>query len=165
MLNVIASSYLSKAAREFLSLSVYCLIFLSFYWGSLSLALAQDQASHQLTIMLPRLLSLRISDTTFDPEFLLVATNNAPLVSTQGLGIRTNGQWSLSASFSPCTASDNLSLRAAHGNEVPLRSYSRVIMTGSATTGWLLLPIESQLGLFSTPSPCQGQLLYTLTQP
>jgi hypothetical protein len=133
----------------------------------LGCAFAQDQASHSVTVALPRLLSVRINDTELlQAPLLITNTTRETPDTTQQLSIRTNGVWTLSASFTSCQPNDlaRVSLRAGQLGEVQsLRTYPRVILTGAATGGWKGVPLEG----FLEPSvnSCQGKLLYTLTQP
>lgn len=133
----------------------------------LSCAFAQNQASHSVTVALPRLLSVRLSDIQLNQSSLFVVNETRePLTVTQQLGIRTNSVWLLSASFTSCQQNDltRLSLRAGELGELrSLRTYPRAILTGAATKGWQFIPLDSFLE--PSASPCQGHLLYTLTQP
>lgn len=133
----------------------------------LSCSFAQNQASHSVTIALPRLLSVRLENTQLlQPSLLIMDTARVPLTTTQQLGIRTNGVWTLSASFTSCQHdhSARASLRAGELNEKhSLRTYPRVILTGTATQGWEAVPLEGSLE--PSVNSCQGELVYTLTQP
>ena len=133
----------------------------------LSFVLAQNQTSHPLTLTLPRLLSMKLNDTQLVQPLFLIADNlRETTTATQLLGIRTNGVWLLSASFTPCHPNDaaRLSLRPDQTKEgQPLRTYPRVVLTGAATNGWRFIPLDSYLE--PSVSPCQGNLIYTLTQP
>jgi hypothetical protein len=138
-----------------------CLLSLFYLLSLPNCAVAQNQASHSVTIALPRLLSVRLNDT----QVLHAAnTPRATLTTTHQLGIRTNGIWTLSASFTSCQLNDlaRVSLRAG-AKEHSLRTYPRVILTGAATEGWETIPLEGSLE--PSVNSCQGELVYTLTQP
>jgi hypothetical protein len=132
----------------------------------LSCAFAQDQASHSVTVALPRLLSVRLNDTQLLESSLLIADTRETPDTTQQLSIRTNGVWTLSASFTSCQPNDlaRVRLRAGQLGEVQsLRTYPRVILAGAATEGWKRVPLEGYLE--PSVNSCQGKLVYTLTQP
>jgi hypothetical protein len=138
----------------------------------LGFVFAQNQASHPLTITLPRLLSVQLNDTQLNDtqriQLLPLTGGNLQeiLPSRQRLGIRSNAIWLLSASFTPCHPNDaaRLSLRPDQTKEGQLlRNYPRVVLTGAATNGWRFIPLDSYLE--PSVSPCQGKLIYTLTQP
>ena len=144
--------------KFYLLVLFYCLSLLSY-------SFAQNQASHSVTIALPRLLLVRLGVTgLLQPSLLIVDTPRASLTTTQQLGIRTNGVWTLSASFTSCEQSDSgASVRAGQLEEHALRTYPRVILAGTATNGWARIPLESSLE--SLVNSCQGRLVYALTQP
>jgi hypothetical protein len=137
----------------------YCLSLLSY-------AFAQNHASHSVTIALPPLLSVRLNDMQLSQSsFLIADTVQASLATTQQLGIRTNGIWTLSANFTSCGQNDSrASVRAGQlGEERSLRTYPRVILTGAPTQGWEAVALEGSLE--ASVNSCQGKLVYTLTQP
>jgi hypothetical protein len=155
-----ASIFALLLHHKFYVLSLfYCL-------SLLNCTFAQNQASHSVTIALPRMLSVRFGDTELlQPSLLLVDMPRAHLTTTQQLSIRTNGMWTLSASFTSCEQ-DGLaraSVRASQTEIHTLRTYPRVILMGAATKGWERVALESSLE--PSVNSCQGNLVYTLTQP
>jgi hypothetical protein len=152
------TSLLVMLRRSLCILGVFCCLSL------LSYSVAQHQASHSVTVALPRLLSVRFDDTSL--QATLSFTNPRQIHMATHVGVRSNDVWTLAASFSSCQQNDSarVSLRAGRGNErQTLRTYPRVILAGTATQGWETVPLNGVLE--PSVNSCHGNLVYTLAQP
>lgn len=154
--------------RELPKVLASCLVLAS----SLGTAIAQCTTGHQVSVSIPVVLQLRLSDgRTGGASAVDVSVRTRVGVTTIEPGatlisVRANADWHLDARFHADPGSEALELvgRLGHGPWLELCEGARLV-GGGATGGWVAYEVTYGVPDVLPDGNYRGTVVYTLTRP
>jgi hypothetical protein len=147
-------------------------VFATFTLLATMLVVAQQPASHSVTVAIPAILKLRLDASPSGVQAQVPVTIEVyqgvyaitPAAST--LHVLANSGWQLSASYEPFDTQYRVALLwRVMGEWRALQPYPTRVMTGQASGGWQRLEVHYGLADLPPDGRYQGVVTYTLSRP
>lgn len=134
-------------------------------------AVAQQPASHSVTVTIPAVLKLRLDrSVTTQAEIAVDITVHEGVYSISPaateLHILANSGWQLNASYMQAASQPAMQLLWRVSDKWrPFQPYPTRLLSGTATRGWQAVTVAYGLGSLPPDGHYQGVVTYTLSRP
>jgi hypothetical protein len=137
----------------------------------LTAVVAQQPASHSVTVAIPAVLKLRLNTSVTTQAEVAVAIEVRDGVYTINpaateIHILANSGWQLSASYTHAALHSTVQLLGRVAGEWrAFQPYPTRLLSGTATRGWQAVTVAYGLGSLPPDGHYQGIVTYTLSRP